>query len=47
MARLFEIANAYDTVYKWFDYLYEKRIYVTGYVIMPNHVDVLFIFLKC
>jgi REP element-mobilizing transposase RayT len=41
---LFEIANAFDTVYKWFDHLYENNIYVTGYVIMPNHVHVLLYF---
>jgi REP element-mobilizing transposase RayT len=42
--QLFEIADAYDTVYKWFDHLNEKSIYVTGYVIMPNHVHVLLYF---
>jgi putative transposase len=42
--QLFEIADAYDTVYKWFDHLNEKNIYVTGYVIMPNHVQVLLYF---
>src|SRR5215213_59294 len=41
---LFEIANAYDTVYKWFDHLYKNNIYVTSYVIMPNHVHVLLYF---
>ena len=38
---LFTITNTFDAVYKWFDSLYEKKIYVTGYVIMPNHVHVL------
>lgn len=42
--QLFEIANAYDTVYKWFDYLFKMNIYVTGYVIMPNHVHALLYF---
>ena len=42
--QLFEIAGAYDTVYKWFDHLYNNKIYVTGYVIMPNHVHVLLYF---
>jgi REP element-mobilizing transposase RayT len=38
---LIEKTNTYYTVYKWFDKLYEKKINVTGYVIMPNHVHVL------
>ncbi|MGN6165625.1 MAG: transposase [Flavisolibacter sp.] len=42
--QLFEIASAFDTVYKWFDYLYRSNIYVTGYVIMPNHVHTLLYF---
>jgi REP element-mobilizing transposase RayT len=39
---LFHEANAYDAVYKWFDSLSKNNIYVTGYVIMPNHVHALF-----
>jgi putative transposase len=39
--QLFKEADAYDAVYKWFDHLYKNNIYVTGYVIMPNHVHVL------
>ncbi len=36
---LFELNNAYDTVYKWFDYLKDKySIKTTAYTIMPNHV---------
>lgn len=38
---LFEIANGYDTVYKWFDYLKSKNHFVKGYEIMPNHLHVL------
>lgn len=34
---LFEITNAYDLVYKWFDYLKSKGHKITGFVIMPNH----------
>jgi hypothetical protein len=34
----------YNTVYKWFDHLHKNNIYVTGYVIMPNHVHVLLYF---
>ena len=35
---LFEKTNAYDTIYKWFQSLREKKISVTAYVIMPNHL---------
>ncbi len=38
---LFEIANAYSAVYTWFDYLKGKGHYITGYVIMPNHIHAL------
>jgi REP element-mobilizing transposase RayT len=38
---LFKEANACDVVYKWFDYLHQNNVYVTGYVVMPNHVHVL------
>ena len=41
---LFQEANAYDAVYKWFDSLSQNNIYVTGYVIMPNHIHVLLYF---
>ena len=42
--KLFEITNGYDIVYKWFDHLKAKRHYITGYVIMPNHVHALIAF---
>jgi len=35
---LFTLCNAYDAVYKWFDYLKSQKHYIIGYVIMPNHV---------
>lgn len=35
---LFEEGKCYDVVYKWFDYLKSKGHFITGYVIMPNHV---------
>lgn len=38
---LFEITKGYDLIYNWFDHLKSKGHYVTGYVIMPNHVHVL------
>ena len=34
---LFDISEAWHSVYKWFDALFNKGIRVTGYVIMPNH----------
>jgi len=43
---LFEMTNAYDLVYKWFNYLKEKGNYVIGYVIMPNHLHVIIAFRK-
>lgn len=41
---LFEIADAYDSVYKWFDYLKSIGHKITAYVIMPNHIHVLIVF---
>jgi putative transposase len=38
---LFQISNAYDSVYKWFDHLHKINIHVTAYVIMPNHIHVM------
>jgi REP element-mobilizing transposase RayT len=38
---LFELTNSYDAVYKWFDHLKTKGHYITGYVILPNHLHVL------
>ncbi len=38
---LIEKAKAYDTVYKWFDYLKSRGHYINGYVIMPNHIHLL------
>ncbi|MBK5270600.1 MAG: transposase [Bacteroidia bacterium] len=38
---LIQQTNSYDTIYKWFDYLKGQGHYITGYVIMPNHVHVL------
>ena len=34
---LFQVANAYDAIYKWFDVLKLCGHYISGYVIMPNH----------
>jgi REP element-mobilizing transposase RayT len=41
---LFQIADAWNAVYKWFDALYTKNVRVNGYVIMPNHVHCLLYF---
>ena len=38
---LFNIADSYDAVYKWFHYLKLNNHFITGYVIMPNHLHVL------
>ena len=38
---LFELTNSYDAIYKWFDYLKASGHYITGYVILPNHLHVL------
>jgi hypothetical protein len=38
---LYEITAGYDLVYKWFDSLKANKHYVTGYVIMPNHLHAL------
>jgi len=44
---LFERANAYDLVYKWFTYLQQnKEIKTTAFVIMPNHVHMVLYFPK-
>jgi len=31
-------------VYKWFNYLKQTNHYITGYVIMPNHLHALIAF---
>jgi hypothetical protein len=41
---LFEISNAYDSVYKWFNVLRKGGHYINGYVIMPNHLHALISF---
>src|SRR5690348_13214261 len=42
---LFKLTNAYDIVYKWFNYLQtEKNIKTTAYVIMPDHLHCILFF---
>jgi putative transposase len=42
---LFTICNAYDLVYKWFNFLAENyQIKTTAYTIMPNHVHCILFF---
>ena len=43
---LIDITNSYDLVYKWFDVLKKNGHYITGYVIMPNHVHATIAFQK-
>ena len=44
---LFEITDAYDMVYKWFDILKTKHdADVVAYIIMPNHLHVILHFHK-
>jgi len=44
---LFEITNSYDLVYQWFGILKERYYADTlAYVIMPNHLHVIFHFQK-
>lgn len=38
---LFNVSNSYDLVYNWFDVLSSKGHWITGYVIMPNHIHLL------
>ncbi len=40
-SHLFELADGYDEIYKWFDHLKCRGHYIVGYVIMPNHLHAL------
>jgi REP element-mobilizing transposase RayT len=44
--QLISITNSYDLVYKWFDVLKSKGHFITGYVIMPNHIHATIAFRK-
>ena len=41
---MFEKTKAFDTIYKWFDYLKQQESYPIGYVIMPNHLHAVIAF---
>jgi REP element-mobilizing transposase RayT len=41
---LFQEADTFEAVYKWFDSLSKNNVTVTGYVVMPNHVHALLFF---
>ena len=41
---LIEQTKSYDLVYNWFDHLKSIGLYISGYVIMPNHVHALVAF---
>jgi REP element-mobilizing transposase RayT len=41
---LFELADGYQAVYNWFDYLKSQGHHIAGYVIMPNHIHALIAF---
>jgi REP element-mobilizing transposase RayT len=41
---LFENTNSYSAVYNWFNYLRNNGHYITGFVIMPNHLHALITF---
>lgn len=43
---LIAITNSYDLVYNWFNYLKQQGHFITGYVIMPNHIHVTIAFTK-
>ena len=40
----FEVANAYDSVYNWFNLLKNDGHHIIGYVIMPNHLHTIISF---
>ena len=43
---LLTITDGYDLVYNWFDILKKQGHYITGFVIMPNHVHATIAFRK-
>ena len=43
---LIDITNSYDLIYNWFNILKAQGHFITGYVIMPNHVHATIAFRK-
>src|SRR5437868_8196129 len=43
---LIELTNSYDLIYNWFNYLKKQGHFITGYVIMPNHIHATIAFSK-
>ena len=35
---LFEMTSLYDNIYKWFDILKKRSVFINSFVIMPNHL---------
>ena len=44
---LIHITNGYDLLYNWFNILKANGHFITGYVIMPNHVHATIAFRAC
>jgi REP element-mobilizing transposase RayT len=38
---LFQITDLYDHIYEWFDLLKTRKVFLSGFVIMPNHLHLL------
>lgn len=38
---LFELTEAYDSIYKWFAYLNTQNIKTAGFVLIPNHMHLM------
>lgn len=39
---LIKVTNTYDAIYKWFDWMNDHDNPIIGYVVMPNHLHVIF-----
>ena len=43
---LIDNVNAYNIIYKWFDYSKAQGHFINAFVIMPNHVHVIISFIE-
>ena len=43
---LIDKVNAYNIIYKWFDYLKAQGHFINAFVIMSNHVHVIISFIE-